>query len=100
MIELDHTLRRIETTETIGTIKGTKAPRVDKMGTHVADHRFTRLPVTHLDRTTEMKVGLSPSTAKPEFPTSFLALQDIFYPSGCPISSSLLIILSMMARQS
>jgi hypothetical protein len=73
-------------------------PREDEMGMRVVEHRFTQLPITHLDRTTEMKVGLSVSTDKPEFPTGFLALQDAFYPSGCPTSSSLLVILSMMAR--
>jgi hypothetical protein len=74
MIELDQTLRRIETTETIETIEGTEAPREDEMGTCVVDHRFTWLPVTHLNRTTEMKAGLSPGTGKPEFPIGFLAL--------------------------
>jgi hypothetical protein len=50
MIELDQTLRRIETTKTIETtetieatetFKGTEASREDKMGTHMEDHRFT-----------------------------------------------------------
>jgi hypothetical protein len=100
MIELDQTPRRIETTETIGTIEttetigiieGTKAPREDEMGMRVADHRFTQLPITHLDRMTEMKAGLSPSTGKLEFLIGFLALQDAFYPFGCLTSSSLLI---------
>jgi hypothetical protein len=100
MIELDQTPQRIETTETIETIEGTEAPREDEMGMRVVHHRFTQLPVTHLNRTTKMKAGLSLSTGKPEFPIGFLALQDAFYPSSCTTSSSLLIILSMMARQS
>jgi hypothetical protein len=101
MIELDQTPRRIETIGTIKitkTIKGIEAPRKDEMGTRMVDHQFTQLPVTHLDRTTEMKAGLSPSTGKLEFPIGFPALQDVFYPSGCPTSSSLLIIPSIMAR--
>jgi hypothetical protein len=98
---LDQTSRKIETIGTIKiteTIEGIEAPREDKMGTHMADHQFTQLPVTHLDRTTEMKTGLSPDIGKSEFPIGFPALQDIFYPSGCPTSSSLVIIPSMMAR--
>jgi hypothetical protein len=56
---LNQTPYRIETTK---IIKRTEAPREDEMGTRVADHRFTRLLVTHLDRTIEIKVGLSLST--------------------------------------
>jgi hypothetical protein len=56
---LNQTPYRIETTK---IIKRTEAPREDEMGTRVADHRFTRLLVTHLDRMIEIKVGLSLST--------------------------------------
>jgi hypothetical protein len=100
MIELDQAPRRIRTIETTETIEGTEAPREDEMGMHVADYRFTQLPITHHDRTTEMKAGLNPSTGKSEFPTGFLTLQYIIYLSGCPTSSSLLIIPSIMARKS
>jgi hypothetical protein len=74
--------------------------REDVMGMRVADHRFTRLLATHLDKITETKAVLSLSTRKPKFLTDFLALQDAFYLSGFPIGSNLQITPNMMARLS
>jgi hypothetical protein len=97
MIKLDQIPCRIGTTR---TIEGTEMSREDVMGMCMADHRSTRLLVTHLDKITETKAVLSLSIGKSEFPIDFPALQDAFYLSGCPTSSNLLIIPNMMSRLS
>jgi hypothetical protein len=97
MIKLDQIPCRIGTTR---TIEETEMSREDVIGIYVADHRFTWLLITHLDKITETKVVLSLSIGKSEFPTDFPALQDAFYLFGYPTSSNLLIIPNMMARLS